>query len=64
MVAWRYEISLFAFRVEKNISLVRYAYSWNIFQHSKRNFLSPRGHVISSTYVAPLHQGIFNDTDF
>ena len=32
MAAWRYGISL----VE------------NIFQHSKRNFISPRGHVISS----------------
>ena len=38
MAAWRYEISL---GVLKNISLVR-------FQHSKRNFVSPRGHVISS----------------
>ena len=33
-------------RVE-NISLVRCAHSWDIFQHSKRNFVSPRGHVIS-----------------
>ena len=39
MAAWRYEISLL---VLKNISLVR------IIQHSKRNFVSPRGHVISS----------------
>ena len=31
-----------------NISLVRCAHSWNIFQHSKINFLSPRGHIISS----------------
>ena len=47
MTAWRYEISLL---VLKNISLVRCAHSWNIFQHSKRNFVSPRGHVISSIY--------------
>ena len=47
MAAWRYEISLL---VLKNISLVRCAHSWNIFQHSKRNFVSPRGHVISSIY--------------
>ena len=26
------------------------ANEWNIFQHSKRNFVSPRGHVISSIY--------------
>ena len=32
----------------KNISLVRCAHSGNIFQHSKRNFVSPRSHVISS----------------
>jgi len=31
--------------VLKNISIVRSAHSWNIFQHSKRNFLSPCGHV-------------------
>ena len=37
----------------KNISLVRCAHSWNIFQHSKRNFLSPRGHVISFLYLSP-----------
>ena len=37
----------------KLLSLVKYFFniqyfSWNIFQHSKRNFVSPRGHVISS----------------
>ena len=47
MAAWRYEISLL---VLKNISLVRCTHSWNIFQHSKRNFVSPSGHVISSIY--------------
>ena len=34
MVAWRYEISLLVLK--------------NIFQHSQRNFVFPRGHVISS----------------
>ena len=43
----RLEIRNFSSRVE-NILLVRCAHSWNIFQHSKRNFVSPRGHVISS----------------
>ena len=32
----------------ENISLIRCALLWNIFQHSKRNFVSPRAHVISS----------------
>ena len=43
--------SSLVYRVEKNISLVRCAHSWNIFQHSKINFVSPRGHVISSIYL-------------
>ena len=46
----RLEIRNFSSRVEKNISLVRCVHSWNIFQHSKRNCVSPRGHVISSMY--------------
>ena len=45
----RLEIRNFSSRVE-NISLVHCAHSWNIFQHSKRNFVSPRNHVISSIY--------------
>ena len=28
----------------------RCAHSWNIFQHSKRNFVSQHGHVISSIF--------------
>ena len=28
-------------------ALVRFAHSWNIFQHSKRNFVLPRGHLMS-----------------
>ena len=47
MAAWRYEISL---RELKNIPLVRCAHSWNIFQHSKRNFVFLRGPVISSVF--------------
>ena len=44
----RLEIRNFSSRVEKNISLFRCPHSWNIFQHSKRNFVSLHGHVISS----------------
>ena len=40
MAAWRYEISLVV--LKKKI---------HIFQHSKRNFVSPRGHVISSVFL-------------
>ena len=43
MAARRYEISL---RVLKNISRVSAANEWNIFQHEKRNFVSPSDHVI------------------
>ena len=52
MAAWRYEISLLML---KNISLICYAHSGNIAQHSKRNFVSPRGHLISSIYNAPCY---------
>ena len=48
MAAWRYKISLMT--CWKNISFVRCAHSWNIFQHSKRNLVSPHSHVISSIY--------------
>ena len=41
------EIRNVSSRVKKNISLVRCAHLRNIFQHSKRNFVSPQGHVIS-----------------
>ena len=34
----------------ENISLVHCAHLWNIFQHSQRNFVSPRRHVMSSIY--------------
>ena len=49
MVIWRYEISP---RVLKNISQVNAAKEWNIFQHSKRNFVSLPSHVISSVYFS------------
>ena len=42
------EIWNFSSRIEKNISLIHCIHLWNIFQHSKKNFVSPRGHVISS----------------
>ena len=46
MATWKYKISL---RVLKNISLVCFAHSSNIFQHSHlRNFVSSSGHAISS----------------
>ena len=47
MAAWRYEISLL---VLKNISQVSAANECNIFQHEKRNYLSPSGHVTSSIH--------------
>ena len=47
MAARRYEISL---RVLKNILLVREIF----FQHEKRDFVSPRGHVIF--YLLYKHQ--------
>ena len=48
MVAWGYEISLLVLR---NISRVSAAIEGNIIHHSKRNFVSPRGHVISSISI-------------
>ena len=46
----RLEIRNFSSRVE-NISRLSAAKKWNIFQLSRRNFVSPRGHVISSMFV-------------
>ena len=48
MAAWRYKISLLVLQI---ISLVRCSHSWNIFQHSKRNLISLRSHVISCVYL-------------
>ena len=54
MAARRYEISLRVIYHSSNISLVRCAHSWNIFQHEKRNFVSPSGHVMF--YLLYKHQ--------
>ena len=51
----RLEIQNFSSHVENNISLVCCAQSRNIFQHSKRNFVSPCRNVISSTYFWTTH---------
>ena len=48
MLHGRLEIRNFSSCVEKNISLVHCAHSWNIFQQLKRNFVFLHGHVISS----------------
>ena len=45
---WRYHCYKISLLVLKNISLARYTHSWNVFEHSKRNFVFLRGHVISS----------------
>ena len=47
----RLEIRNFCSRVEKNISLVSAANEWNIFQHSKKSFASPRGHINTGYYT-------------
>ena len=48
MVAWRYKISLLVLKkiFYSFAALTRERFS----QHSKRNFISPGGHVISSLY--------------
>ena len=43
MAVWRYEISFLVF---KNNSSVPCSRSWNIFQQSKRNFVSEHFHVL------------------
>ena len=53
----RLEIQNFFPRVE-DISLVRCAHFWNIFQHSKRNFVSPHGRVISSVCYIFCHKNL------
>ena len=42
------EIILWLWEKKRDENCCRCAHSWKIFQHSKRNFVSPRGHVISS----------------
>ena len=51
MAASRYEISLLVLKKY-------FTRSRNIFQHSKRNFVSPRGHVISFIYYMNVKKSI------
>ena len=51
MAAWRYEIILLLLKKYFTRSLHSLV---KIFQHSKINFVSPRGHVISSIYIKYL----------
>ena len=44
-ITWPLGYTKFLFSCWKNISLARCAHSWNTFQHSKRNFVSPSGHI-------------------
>ena len=54
-ITWPFGDTKFLFSCWKNISFVRCPHSWNIFQRSKRNFVSPRGHVIqASIYISQL----------
>ena len=56
MPAWRYKIS---FSCLKNI--------YNIFQHSKRNFVSLRSHVISSIllyFTTMINNNLFYNNTF
>ena len=60
MVAWRYEIPLL---VSKKIfhSFAALTRETSILQHSKRNFVSPRGGVISSiSYLFMFFSGKIN----
>ena len=47
MTAWRYKICLLVLKIFHSFAALTHK---NIFQHLKRNFVSPRGHVISSIY--------------
>ena len=47
MAAWGYEFYLLELKV--STSLTRSLHS--LFQHSKIKFVSPHGHVVSSTYA-------------
>ena len=49
-ITWPLGDTKFLFSCWKNISLVHCAHWRNIFRHSKRNFVSLRGHVISSIF--------------
>ena len=53
-ITWPLGDTKFLFSYWKNISLICCAYSWNIFQHWKRNFISLHGNVISSIYLTVM----------
>ena len=61
-ITWPLGDTKFLFSCWKIISLVRCAHSWNIFQQSKRNFVFPRGHVISSIYCRRIVRLVVLDT--
>ena len=50
-ITWLLGDAKFLFLCWRNISLIRCTHLWNILQPSKRNFISPCGHVISSIYL-------------
>ena len=50
-ITWLLGDTKFLFLCWRNISLIRSTHLWNILQPSKRNFISPCGHVISSIYL-------------
>ena len=50
-ITWLLGDTKFLFLCWRNISLIRCTHLWNILQPSKRNFISPCGHVISSIYL-------------
>ena len=50
-ITWPLGDTKFLFSCWKNISRVIAVNEWNIFQHSKRIFVSLSGHVISSIYL-------------
>ena len=53
------------FSCVENISLVRCTHLRNIFQHSKRNFVSPHSHVKSSISVSiHLENGVHGSDGF
>ena len=49
MAAWRYEMSFLVLKKYFTRSLHSLVKIINMFKHSKRNFVSPLGHVIISS---------------
>ena len=56
----RLEIRHFSSSVEKYFTSVAQRTSEIFFQHEKRNFVSPRGHVISSFFFFLQENGTLN----